>query len=320
MKASEIWKWRNRMTWLAVWLVWAPTMWVVSASLVWTIGPGVQVAQAQGGPATTQVKDTVYRADGSPAEGVLLISWGGFTTADGKPVAAGNTSATIGANGALSVNLVPNVGAAPANAYYQVVYQLNDNSVHTEYWVVPAESPAKLAQVRATPGTGSTASLVSKQYVDSAIAGKAADGSVVHLSGLETIAGTKQFATSPSVPSPVNATDAVNKAYVDQALTGVGSGSFVSKAGDSMSGPLILPSDPTSASQASTKHYVDTASSGKASLIGGVVPPSQLGSGTANSTMCLKGDSSWARAERARMRYRFRAWRSTRPPQPTGRC
>ena len=243
MMTSDVWKWRAWIAWLAAWLVWAPTVWIVSASLVWTIGPGVQVAQAQGGPATTQVKDTVYRADGSPAEGVLLISWGGFTTASGKPVAAGNTSATIGANGALSINLVPNVGAAPANAYYQVVYQLNDNSVHTEYWVVPAESPATLAQVRATPGTGSTSSLVSKQYVDSAVAGKASDGSVVHLSGLETIAGTKQFASSPSVPNPVNGTDAVNKAYVDQALTGVGSGSFVSKTGDSMSGPLVLPSE-----------------------------------------------------------------------------
>ena len=283
MKASDGWKWRGWMTWVALWLVWSPMVWVLSAPMVWMIGPGVQVARAQNGPATTQVKDTVYRADGSPAQGVLLISWGGFTTADGKPVAAGNTSATIGANGALSVNLVSNAGAAPANAYYQVVFQLSDNSVHTEYWIVPAESPATLAQVRATPGTGSTSSLVSKQYVDSAVASKAADGSVVHLSGLETIAGTKQFSTSPSVPAPVNGTDAVNKAYVDQALAGVGSGSFVSKTGDSMSGPLVLPSDPTAASQASTKHYVDISSAGKASLVGGLVPPSQLGSGTTNS-------------------------------------
>lgn len=243
MKPSFEGKWRGWMTWAALGLIWSPAVWVVSAPLVWMMGPGAQVAWAQGGPATTQVKDTVYRADGSPAQGVLLISWGGFTTADGKPVAAGNSSATIGANGALSVNLVPNVGAAPANAYYQVVFQLNDSSVHTEYWIVPAESPATLAQVRATPGTGSTSSLVSKQYVDSAVAGKASDGSVVHLSGLETIAGTKQFSTSPSVPAPVNATDAVNKAYVDQALTGVGAGSFVSKTGDSMSGPLVLPSE-----------------------------------------------------------------------------
>jgi hypothetical protein len=129
--------------------------------------------------------------------------------------------------------------------------------------------------------------------VDSASATKAADGSVVHLGGLETIAGTKQFSTSPSVPAPVNGTDAVNKAYLDQALAGVGSGSFVSKTGDSMSGPLVLPSDPTAASQASTKHYVDISSAGKASLVGGLVPPSQLASGTTNATMCLKGDSSW---------------------------
>ena len=45
-------------------------------------------AQAQG-PATTTISDTVYRADGNPAGGVLLIFWPAFTTADGHTVAAG---------------------------------------------------------------------------------------------------------------------------------------------------------------------------------------------------------------------------------------
>jgi hypothetical protein len=35
----------------------------------------------------------------------------------------------------------------------------------------------------------------------------------------------------------------VNKAYVDQAVASVGAGSYVAKAGDTMSGPLSLPSD-----------------------------------------------------------------------------
>ncbi|HVO63521.1 MAG TPA: hypothetical protein VMT53_21535, partial [Terriglobales bacterium] len=39
------------------------------------------------GPAMTQVTDTVYRADGSTAQGTVLISWPAFTTADGKAVA-----------------------------------------------------------------------------------------------------------------------------------------------------------------------------------------------------------------------------------------
>lgn len=35
-----------------------------------------------GPPATTTVSDTVYRADGSPASGTLLITWPAFTAAD----------------------------------------------------------------------------------------------------------------------------------------------------------------------------------------------------------------------------------------------
>jgi hypothetical protein len=46
-------------------------------------------------------------------------------------VAAGSTSATLGPDGALSVNLVPNAGA-PANAYYQVVFQLSEAVANRE--------------------------------------------------------------------------------------------------------------------------------------------------------------------------------------------
>jgi trimeric autotransporter adhesin len=81
--------------------------------------------QAQG-PATTTVSDTVYRADGNPAGGMLLIFWPAFTTAGGQTVAAGTTSVTLGTGGALSVALVPNAGATPAETLYAVVYQLND--------------------------------------------------------------------------------------------------------------------------------------------------------------------------------------------------
>src|SRR5437588_209853 len=35
--------------------------------------------------AMTNISDVVYRADGTPASGVLLISWPAFSTSDGKP-------------------------------------------------------------------------------------------------------------------------------------------------------------------------------------------------------------------------------------------
>ena len=164
----------------------------------------------------------------------------GFT--DGKPVAAGSKSVTLSAGGSFSADLVPNAGANPAGTYYTVVFQLDD-VVRTEYWLVGATSPTTIGAVRATPGTGTASQMVSRQYVDTAMAGKATDTSVVHLSGAETIAGTKLFSAPPTVPAPVANSDAVNKAYVDSAVASVGAGSFVSKNGDAMTGPLNLPGE-----------------------------------------------------------------------------
>lgn len=249
--------------------------------------------QAQS-PPTTTVSDTVFRADGTPAAGTLLISWPAFTTASGTAIAGGTKSVTLGAGGALSVALVPNAGATPATTVYTVVYQLTDGTVKTEFWVVPTSSPATVAAIRTALGSGGAAtSLASKQYVDTSVSSKATDAAVVHKSGSETITGVKQFSAAPSVPAPVGSNDAVNKAYVDTALAGVGSGSFVSKSGDAMSGPLQLSADPTAANQAANRHYVDTGLAGKADLTSGVVPPAELGSGTTSGSTCLKGNSTW---------------------------
>jgi len=87
------------------------------------LAPGGGLAQTV---PMTAVQDTVYRADGSPAEGTLLISWPAFTTATGQAIAAGTTSVNLGTGGALSVSLVPNANATPANTVYTVIYQLND--------------------------------------------------------------------------------------------------------------------------------------------------------------------------------------------------
>ena len=67
-------------------------------------------------PTTTTISDVVYRADGTLAGGTLLISWPTFSTSAGQSVAAGKKSVTLGPGGTLSVALVPNTGANPADS------------------------------------------------------------------------------------------------------------------------------------------------------------------------------------------------------------
>jgi hypothetical protein len=247
----------------------------------------------QSGLALTSVIDTVYLASGAPAAGTLVITWPAFTTAGGSAVAPGELDVTLGTNGALDVQLMPNAGATPANVYYTVVYQLQPNEVRTEYWVVPTTSPVTLAQVRTTPGSGTAAQPVSMQYVNTALAAKANDDAVVHLANAETITGTKSFSAPPNVPNPVGAGDVANKSYVDSAVGNVGAGNYLSTAGGTMTGPLTLSGNPTAPLQAAAKQYVDESAAAKADLVSGLVPTSELGSGTASSLNCLLGSGAW---------------------------
>ena len=185
-----------------------------------------QVARAQG-PALTTINDVVYRADGTPAAGQLVITWPAFTTADNKPVAAGEKTVTLGADGALNVQLAPNEGATPAGSYYKVVYKLTNgasasttgsSTTATEYWTVPAASPpgsnVTIGAIRATVVPAQVAAqLVTRQYVDQVVGVTGAD--VVHRSSDESITGVKTFTVSPLVPTPGASGEAANKSYVD---------------------------------------------------------------------------------------------------------
>ena len=120
---------------------------------------------------TTTVQDVVYRADGTPASGTLVISWPAFATADNLAVAAGSMSVAIGSQGAISITLEPNAGGTPEGTYYKVIYKLDDGSTSEEYWSVPATTTTTISAVRSKiVPNGVAIQVASRQYVDSAIA------------------------------------------------------------------------------------------------------------------------------------------------------
>lgn len=116
------------------------------------------------GPATTVIQDVIYRADGTPAQGTLLISWPAFVTADHKAVAAGTLSVAIGPGGAISLALIPNQGATPAGTYYRVLLKLDDGTTATEYWSVPTTSPTTISAVRTTVSASGAAVAQQQSY------------------------------------------------------------------------------------------------------------------------------------------------------------
>jgi hypothetical protein len=202
---------------------WKPRGWTLIGMLLLAI-PGVMtvmkvaaIAQTTSGAiATTQVTDTVYRADGTPASGSVIVSWQAFTTASGQAVPSGTTSATI-ASGALSLQLVPNAGSTPMGTYYTAVYHLDDGSVSREFWVIPvSQSPVLVSAIRSTVLPTSVAmQTISKSYVDTAIAA-AVSGHPLDSSS-PFVMKTGDTMTGPLVLSgdPTTTNEAADKHYVD---------------------------------------------------------------------------------------------------------
>lgn len=157
---------------------------------------------------TTTVQGVVYRADGTPAQGTMLVSWPEFTAADGSAIAAGSTTAVIAADGSVSMTLAPNAGANPQGTYYTVVYHMNDGTVEKEYWVVPQAATATISQMRARVVPAAVAQQsVTQQYVDTSI--NALSGSFLQLQG-GTMSGVLNLSSDPASPM-----QAATKAYVD---------------------------------------------------------------------------------------------------------
>ena len=174
--------------------------------------------------ATTIVQDNVFSAEGIPETGTVVVSWDAFMTASGTFVVPGKTSVRLGNDGLLRVELPVNVAATPVGSHYVATYELDGGTRRQESWVVPRPSASggnlKISQV-----------IVERAAPHSDLTG-------------ESRTGTRLTPVLPALPTAFTATTLTTPAYV-------------LKAGDTMTGPLVLPADPVSTNQAADKHYVD---------------------------------------------------------------
>ncbi len=107
-------------------------------------------------PPLTTIQDVLYKADGTPFNGTLMIEWRSFEAVDTSYIATHSLTAPI-VNGVLRVQLVPTTNAS-AGAYYLVKYNSDGKVQFQETWGVPPSSVSlRLRDVRLTatssPGT-----------------------------------------------------------------------------------------------------------------------------------------------------------------------
>jgi len=236
------------------------TMWI----LLLVLSPSATHAQIT----TTTVQGVVYRADGTPATGTLIVTWTAFSTANSQAVAAGSKTVAIGQDGFVSVNLAPNAGAAPAGSYYTAIYHLNDGTVNKEYWVVPAAASASIVSIRAqlVPATVAVQN-ATKQYVDASIASLA--GNYLSLTG-GSMSGPLLLSGTPTANN-----QAATKQYTDQAVV-----SAVPLAGGNMTGTLRTPNSVNKLPRVDIRHP---------DFAGGADP-----TGTNDSTMAIQAAIAFA--------------------------
>ena len=97
-------------------------------------------------PALTTVQDTLYKADGTPLNGVVIITWPSFVAVDGSKIAAQTLIVAV-PSGYFQVALVPTVGASTVVAYSVRINSAGKNE-STELWSVPQSStPLRIQDV-----------------------------------------------------------------------------------------------------------------------------------------------------------------------------
>ena len=99
-------------------------------------------------PPLSTVRDTIYRANGSPFTGKIIIDWRSFEASDTSFIAKNQLELQI-TDGFLNARLVPTTTAA-GPAYYRVRYFSSNGTLEfSEAWAVPASTePLRVRNVR----------------------------------------------------------------------------------------------------------------------------------------------------------------------------
>lgn len=111
-------------------------------------------------PPLTQVRDQLYKADGTPFTGMATISWRSFTAADSSNIPANLINVPV-QGGVLDLKLVPTTNASNG-AYYVARFNANGRAQFTEVWAVPPSAlPVPVSMVRvSTTNNGKPPSLI----------------------------------------------------------------------------------------------------------------------------------------------------------------
>lgn len=105
------------------------------------------LAAALAAPPLTTIQDELFKADGSPFEGLVMVTWQTFEAYDTSNIPT-NTMAAQVVGGTLYLKLVPTT-TSPTAAYYSVRYVADGAVQFTELWSVPPSSePLRVRDIR----------------------------------------------------------------------------------------------------------------------------------------------------------------------------
>lgn len=103
-------------------------------------------------PPLTTIQDTLYKADGTLFNGLLIISWNSFLADNQANIVSQSITVQV-VGGIFQVQLVPTADANPPTAY-TVTYNSAGKIQFQETWVVPVSTtPLTISQVRTSNST-----------------------------------------------------------------------------------------------------------------------------------------------------------------------